>query len=396
MKPKPEVTTMIQRRFSTGQLLYFSLLCAAVLFFGAGFLCFPQQTAGGVSSGLSLCLYTLIPSTFPFVVLSSFCVYSGVSRLLGKLLQPITKLLFHLPGCCGSVILLGWLGGYPTGARGIVSLYQHGSITRQQGERMLWFCINGGPSFLISVVGMGIYGSASFGLLLFICQTGALLLIGIVSGIVSRWRKEPTLAQQNRGSPKKPFAEALVQAADDGARGALNLCSFVMLFTAMLEPLYSSGILSWIAEMLQKLSVPAPAATVLFPLCWEITSGVNFAGSVGISPALLLFFTAAGGLCVLGQITAATTPLGISKIKLLLSRLLHGGVSLLLFLPLRRFFYTPDQITSVFHSTTEPLSSAFSAGGTTPLTTGICGVTLLLLCIVFLLCKKRPGLAKIR
>ena len=118
-----EPTRILKKR------VYPILLCVLTSLFALGFLLFPTETAGGVTSGLELCLTRLLPATFPFVVLSSFCVYSGVSRILGTVLSPLTKWLFHLPGCCGSVILVGWLGGYPVGARGIVSLYQHGNIT---------------------------------------------------------------------------------------------------------------------------------------------------------------------------------------------------------------------------------------------------------------------------
>lgn len=377
---------------------YWSALCVAVVGFGVGILCFPAETAGGVSSGMALCLYTLIPSTFPFVVLSSFCVYSGVSRILGKLLGPITKLLFYLPGCCGSVILLGWLGGYPTGARGVTSLYKNGNITQKQAERLLWFCVNAGPSFTISVIGTGLYGSVSFGILLFLCQTGALLLIGIGSGILCRIKEKNTALPAAQTEPSQPasFSNALVLAANDGARGAANLCSFVMLFNALIEPLNSCGILQWICNCLQKMGIPFPTAASLFPLTWEITSGVNYSNWIGAPLGLLVFSTAVGGLCVLGQIISTTAVLHISKMKFLLSRLLHGGISLLLFTICKGFCFLPTPASNVFHNTSEMVNQSISLSGNTTVTSAVCGTMLLILCAVFLLCKKGNRLEKTR
>lgn len=378
--------------------MYPILLCLLVLGFGTGIFLFPAETAGGAASGLSLCLSTLIPSVFPFLALSSFCVHSGVSGLLGKFLNPLTKLLFHLPGCCGSVILLGWLGGYPTGARGIVSLYQNGSITQRQGERMLWFCVSAGPSFTISVIGAGFYQSTVFGLLLFFCQTGALLLMGIVVGICDRIRcKNSTeAAAEHDNAVCVPFTHALVLAAGDGARGIVTMCSFVMLFTAMIEPLNSCGILQWCSGLLQNMGVSAPAAASLFPLGWEITSGVNFSHWLGVPLECLVFFTAFGGLCIWCQILAAAAPLQISRLKFFFSRIVHGGLSLLFFLLLKPLFFLPEPAGSVFHNTSQMLPQQISSAGNSPLTSAISGMVLLAFCAVFLICSKKHPLEKLR
>ena len=64
--------------------------------------------------------------------------------------------LFRLPGCAGSAaLLLGLVGGYPIGARTAAELYASGDLTRQEAERLLTFCNNSNPVFLISVLGCG-------------------------------------------------------------------------------------------------------------------------------------------------------------------------------------------------------------------------------------------------
>lgn len=387
-----EPTRILKKR------VYPILLCVLTILFALGFLLFPTETAGGVTSGLELCLTRLLPATFPFVVLSSFCVYSGVSRILGTVLSPLTKWLFHLPGCCGSVILLGWLGGYPVGARGIVSLYQHGNITKQQGERLLWFCVSAGPSFSISVIGIAIYGDVHFGLLLFACQTTALFCMGVFFSIVSRIKKEPlsTIQEASDNTTPVPFSTALVRAADDGARGALNLCSFVMLFNAMIEPLYGCGILTGISSLLQKIGLSPQLSMAAFPILWEISSGITFAGWAGVPLWSIVLFTAMGGLCVWGQILAAVAPLSISVGKFFLSRILHGILSLTLFLICRPLVSLPEPTSQVFANRSVLLPYQISSGGTTPIAAVLCGCTLLLFCIVFLVSNKKAVFPKQR
>ena len=51
-----------------------------------------------------------MPSLFPFMVLSSFIIHSGISKFIGKLLQPVIQFLFYLPGSAGSVIIMSMIG----------------------------------------------------------------------------------------------------------------------------------------------------------------------------------------------------------------------------------------------------------------------------------------------
>ena len=112
---------MKKKRLKTLQILLSAFGAAA---FGGGILIAPQAASQGVRDGLTLCGQVVIPSLFPFLALSSFLVQSGLAQRAGHLLEPITKLLFRLPGAAGSAILMSLIGGYPVGAAHAVLLRQ--------------------------------------------------------------------------------------------------------------------------------------------------------------------------------------------------------------------------------------------------------------------------------
>lgn len=88
-----------------------SFLAAVFCVFCAVFLIVDGQTVSkGVVSGIELCLKTVIPSLFCFMVLTGFLLQSGLYRLLSVPLSPITKHLFFLPPELGSVVLLSLIG----------------------------------------------------------------------------------------------------------------------------------------------------------------------------------------------------------------------------------------------------------------------------------------------
>ena len=156
-------------------LLALGLLCAAL-----ALVLWPGEAMGAMRDGLKLCGNVIVPSLFPFFVLSSLVVELGMSRYLGRLFQPVMAPLFRVNGACASALALGFVGGYPVGARTAISLYQNGQCSKTEAERLLAFCNNSGPAFIFGVVGAGVFGSGTLGLLLYLVHMAASLLVGLL------------------------------------------------------------------------------------------------------------------------------------------------------------------------------------------------------------------------
>ena len=134
-----------------------ALTGAALLVCAAALVLFPAQAAEAAKDGLLLCYNVIIPSLFPFFVLSTLVVELGLVSYLGRLLSPLMRPLFRVPGEGATALALGFVGGYPVGARTTLSLYEKGLCTKTEAERMLAFCNNSGPAFILGVVGIGIF-----------------------------------------------------------------------------------------------------------------------------------------------------------------------------------------------------------------------------------------------
>ena len=141
----------------------------------------PDGIGEGIHNGLTLCATVILPSMFPFMVLSAFLVKSGLALRIGRVLEKPTRLLFGLPGCAATAILMSMIGGYPVGAKAVSELKESGELTESQCSRMFCFCVNAGPAFLIFAVGSNMLGSVQVGVILYASQLIASLLIGIGS-----------------------------------------------------------------------------------------------------------------------------------------------------------------------------------------------------------------------
>lgn len=96
----------------------------------------------GAENGIGLCLSTLVPSLFPFMVLASYITDSGPAEKIGRHLSWLTKPLFGLDGCFASAIILSLVGGYPVGAKTVNSLYKKGAASESECKRAgLFWCV---------------------------------------------------------------------------------------------------------------------------------------------------------------------------------------------------------------------------------------------------------------
>lgn len=345
-------------------------LLAAVLVAGYGILNWPQAVTTGISRGLAVCGSVLIPGLLPFLVLAGFLVKSGLCDSLGRRLEPLMRGLFCLPGCCAAAVLIGLCGGYPAGAAAVQQLYQRGMITRQQGRRLLRFCVNAGPAFVISTVGAGLLRSVRAGAVLYAAQMGASLLIGVADGRWERWKKAPVPAACPNFVPACAAvspAVALVESVNAACRSLLSMCGFVMLSSALLSVLDAAGITAGLSA--------SPAGALLTGLL-EVSCGCVAAAGEPAMPLVMGAVLGWGGLSVHGQIAAMLAGTGLMDRGFtafrLIEALLSGLISTLLF----RLVPMP---AAVWQPLGEGVSVSLFSGSVTG------GVALLLMCGTFLL-----------
>lgn len=103
----------------------------------------------GMTEGITICLQTLIPSLFPFILLTRYLSPFLIGRDI-FFLRPLGRLL-GMPQGTQSIFLIGLLSGYPVGAQYIGNAVESGQISQKNGQRMLAFCSNAGPAFLFGI-----------------------------------------------------------------------------------------------------------------------------------------------------------------------------------------------------------------------------------------------------
>ncbi|MBR1780494.1 MAG: sporulation protein [Oscillospiraceae bacterium] len=238
-----------------------------------GVLRWPGEAMDAVREGLRLCGESLIPALFPFLVLSSLLIRLGLAPALGRWLAPALRAVLGVGEPGAAALTLGLIGGYPVGAATVAQLYTSGGCDRVEAHRLLAFCNNAGPAFLVGIAGVGVYGSARVGLLLW----GIHALAALLTGLLLRLRYGPVTAQ-GKISPQsrpEPFLPAFLAAVQGSVPTLLNVCAFVLLFGVGLRLLELSGILALGTNVLAGLGIPRSAGRSLLSGALELTRGLT-------------------------------------------------------------------------------------------------------------------------
>ena len=188
---------------------------------------------------VELCLSLILPSLFPFFVLSVLLNRLGLPGYLGRLLTPLASRVYGVTGAGASALLIGITGGYPLGAAYIADMERSGAITAREGERLLAFCNNSGPAFIIGAVGAGAFGSGKAGLLLYLCHVLSAMLTGLFFRQKDYCREIPPLQLDTIY-----ISQALPEAVKQAMGALLNVCGFVMCFTVLVGLLDAGGAFS--------------------------------------------------------------------------------------------------------------------------------------------------------
>lgn len=273
----------------------------------AGFLVLILDSRLAVESarvGIALCIRTVIPSLFPFFVLSMFLTNSlgdCVSSPVGACAK-----CMGIPDAAASVLLPAVLGGYPVGAKCVGELYQSHRISGEEAQRMLAFCSNAGPSFLFGMVS-GFFPEQKMVWILWLIH----LFGAFLTAMAIPHRKNHELKKQ----PEKAGTEKPVILS--AATAMLLVCCWVILFRILL------GFLNdWFLWILPDW------VQVLLTGMLELTNGcceLLRVADVRLRFVLCACMLSFGGVCVLFQTASVTNGLSLgSYVKGKLLQTLHS------------------------------------------------------------------------
>jgi len=303
-------------------LIYISLIVLLMVFSNASF--------SAAKEAVELVLYNVLPSLFPFFVLTDLLLRTGTATMLPS-----------------------FLCGYPTGAITCSTLYSQKKISKRQGETLSAYVNNAGPAFVIGTIGTVMCHSQAIGFILLTAHLSASLTIMIL------FRKYQKNIFQNKHRQMEPINIPLGQQLGESllkaVRQMASVGGYIIFFAALIGILKEIGITNG-----------------FFLGFLEITSGINHIISSlpadNFIPSLLQILPIISlllgwsGLCIHLQIISILTKSGLRCKYFIVGKIFHALLSfiytyLLLKLPLVQIFIsTPAfaQNNNIFQTQNPP------------------------------------------
>lgn len=269
----------------------------AIITYAISLIIFGKTVSEYVINAVKNCVYTIIPSLFPFMAVSGLIISSGLYYKVGIPFSLISRYIFRTKPEHFSIFLISSVGGYPIGAKLVTELYKNKGIERQDAEKMLGYCYMGGPAFFIGVAGLKIYGSIEAGIVIFV----SIFMANIITMFFFSVKNE--FPQKSKEKIVLSFCmDKITECISSAGKSIASICSAIVFFSSVIAVLDASGIIAAFSQLISKVtSISLDTCNIFIKSMLEISCISNVPADIEFMPTVTAILSF-GGLCVIMQI----------------------------------------------------------------------------------------------
>ena len=281
----------------------------------------PETASRAVINSMRISVSRIIPSIFPFMVLSELIIYTFENRFSKSKSSKIAVI---------PLILLGNASGFPVGAKNTGKLHEKGIISEKQAVVCAILSGNASISFAVSFVGANLFLSKKTGLIIYLCQLCASIISAIFCALILKERKSQKERQLIGENRKITFEEAFINSVSSTSTSCLTVTAFITVFGIIIE---------YVDLVCNKLSL-SPCFIALISSFLEISNGCFQSVSLPstLSYVICAFAVGFSGLSVMFQSMSFLSKVEIRCLPFIAFKLLQGCLSSLIAYFMTKYF----------------------------------------------------------
>ena len=306
-----------------------SILLAAFSVLTAAILRYPATALSYAADGLNIWFSKMIPTLFPFMVLSGILLGLGLAENFAKPFRPFLYPLLPVNARCLYCVVIGFLCGFPMGAKITADMYRLKLLAKSEAELLLSFCNHIGPVFFTGFVLPFLPHEVPVGLYLFGMYGIPLCYGACLCRLKGRRSKQSYAPAQDCTKIQNPpaFWNVLDQSVSLAAENITKLGGYMIFF----------NLLNLLPTLFLPKNTPfSHTAGVLLRLFLEITGGISHAGSA--HPLMILTFLPFGGLSCIAQTSGMLSGTDLPLKPYVFHKLLQSILSFLYYSTCFRLF----------------------------------------------------------
>lgn len=252
----------------------------------------PKAVFAGASEGLLLWFEIILPTLFPFLLITNLLLVTGNMHLINAAFGTFLTRTFRVSPNGSFAVVTGFLCGYPMGAKTAADLSASGYISEEEGRYLLSFCNNSSPVFILNYV---VWKTLEADTLL-IPTLLILMLSPVIVSFFTRncflHKKETFPSLKKSGPAKNAWSfQDIDNCIMDSFETLVKVGGYIILFSVFLT-------------LFEALPVDLPGISALLPLL-EVTNGLALLREMHLPLKLLypavLGLTSFGGFCAAAQ-----------------------------------------------------------------------------------------------
>lgn len=290
--------------------IFFSILVNSIFFTIFIFLfLYSKDVTNSIIFAFDIWTKKLIPSIFPFLLISSFLINYGFIDFISITLGPLFNKIFKISKDATYIVVISIFSGFPTGSIYIKNLLEEGIINAKEANHLIMFTSFSNPLFVISTVGELLLNNKKIGIFLFIIH----LLTGLLIGLIFK-SKECSSEKLRKIIKPKPFINVLKESIENSFKVLLNMLGIII---------FSLIIITMIDKTFKESFI-----TLLIKGFIEITSGISIISSaklnIRLKTAIIGMFLSFNGISVHLQTKNIINDTEIKYKYYLIARLIHA------------------------------------------------------------------------
>lgn len=296
------------------------------------FLTIPSDIMESVTFSISIWKDSLIPSLFPFFMVSELLINYGFIELIGELFKNIMSRFFHLPGEASFVLIGSIISGFPSSSKYINELLENNQINEEEASYLLKFNHFSNPLFVIGTIGTLLLNNKNIGILI--------LLVHIITNFIIAFlfRPKENKYQSDKISLIKGINKMHKKRINNNSSFSEILSNSI--FKTIKTLLLLLGIITTfiiINTLFKKVFNLNPFISSILSGILEMTGGIKNISLLNIplnlKTSIITFFISFGGFSIHMQVMSILSKTNIKYLPYFVARIIHGLIaSLIIFI----------------------------------------------------------------
>ncbi len=299
-----------------------------------GLILYPEVSLKSAYNGLMAWFNVVLPSLFPFFIISELLIEIGFVNMLGNVLRPIIGPLFKVSGESAFPFAMSIISGYPVGAKITSSLREKKIISKTIGERTLSFSSTSGPLFMLGAVSIGILGNGKIAPLIMYPHYLGAITVGLAFNFYKSKEKPNHSNNKNNASiilytlnKNYSIGSVLSKAMLKSINTILLVGGFIIFYSVLTELIFISDIFNRFLNYIP-LSINIELLKGVIAGLLEVTTGIQRIASLNIELTYKLmiinFLIGWSGFSIHSQALSFISKTDMDSKLYIFSKLLHG------------------------------------------------------------------------